>query len=269
VSDLAQLLALATEVAHEAGALLLEHSSAAGPDRSVTDSAESKSTRTDMVTMADRQSEQLVVDRIRAARPCDGILAEEGSRVSSESGLVWVVDPLDGTINFLYGFPVWAVSIACQREADDETLAGVVYDPVRNETFSATRGGGAQRDGAPLALGPGPVLGEALVGTGFGYGADRRALQARLLATVLPEVRDIRRAGAAALDLCWVAAGRLDGFYEAGLAPWDLAAGTLIVTEAGGSVEEIEGLVPGVPTLVAAAPGLGGPLGDVLRRAAR
>ena len=147
----------------------------------------------------------------------------------------------------------------------------VVHDPLRHETFTAIRGAGAERNRTPLTLGPGPALGEALIGTGFSYAAGRRRQQAALLKTVLPRVRDVRRAGAAAIDLCWVATGRLDGHYEAGLAPWDLAGGSLVCTEAGASVEEIDGLMaaePGLPTLVAAAPGLGPALRGLLEEAA-
>jgi myo-inositol-1(or 4)-monophosphatase len=224
-----------------------------------------KSSRTDLVTEADHASERLIVSRLASERPGDAILAEESGSSAGTSGLTWVVDPLDGTINFVYGFPVFGVSIACRSAST--TLLGVVRDPVRGETFTATQGGGAFRDGVLLRLGPGPSLDEALVGTGFSYMSDRRKAQGHLVAKVLPKVRDIRRAGAAAIDLCWVAAGRLDGFYETGLAPWDLAAGSLLVTEAGGTVEEVTGLLAGerdLATLVAAAPGLGGQLRDVL-----
>ncbi len=266
--DPGDLLDLARAVALDAGRLLLDRFSAAGPTQAVTDSVRSKSSRTDLVTEADRASEQLIIRELIEERPNDAILAEEGGSTSGTSGLTWVVDPLDGTINFVYGFPVFAVSIACR--SDSGTLAGVVHDPSRDETFTATAGGGAFRDGVRLALGPGPGIDEALIGTGFSYRSERRRSQGRLIAHVLPHVRDVRRAGAAAIDLCWVAAGRLDGFYEAGLAPWDLAAGSLVVTEAGGTVEELQGLLPdepGVPTLVAAAPGLRGPLAELLRSA--
>ncbi|MGO8876355.1 MAG: inositol monophosphatase family protein [Acidimicrobiales bacterium] len=259
------LLDLAVSIAVEAGRVLSERFSAAGPTQAVTDSVRSKSSRTDLVTEADQASDRLIVSRLAAARPHDAILAEESGSSAGTSGLTWVVDPLDGTINFVYGFPVFGVSIACRSGSG--TLVGVVHDPLRDETFTAVAGGGAYRDGARLRLGPGPVMSEALVGTGFSYDSNRRAAQGLLIAHVLPQVRDIRRAGAAAIDLCWVAAGRLDGFYEAGLAPWDLAAGSLLVTEAGGTVERLDGLItgePDVPTLLAAAPGLAGPLRDLL-----
>jgi myo-inositol-1(or 4)-monophosphatase len=268
--ELHRLLDLATSMAREAGALLSDRFSAGGPTQAVTDSIRTKTSRTDLVTEADHASEQLVVSRLARERPHDAILAEEGGARAGTSGLTWVVDPLDGTINFVYGFPVFGVSVACRSEAG--TLLGVVHDPTRCETFTAVKGGGAFRDGTRLVLGPGPALGEALVGTGFSYDSKRRRAQGRLLAHVLPHVRDIRRAGAAAVDLCWVAAGRLDAHYEAGLAPWDLEAGSLIVTEAGGTVETVPGLLgrdrrSGASTLLASAPGLGGPLRDLLEGA--
>jgi len=263
------LLALAADLAEAAGRVLLEHFPAGGPSRLVTDSISSKSTLTDLVTEADRASERLIVGRLASERPDDGVLAEEGTASHGRSGLTWVIDPLDGTINFVYGFPVFAVSIACQDS--EGSRVAVVHDPLRPETFTAIRGGGAERNGKSLALGPGPELGEALIGTGFSYAAERRREQAALLTSVLPRVRDVRRAGAAALDLCWVATGRLDGHYEAGLAPWDMAGGSLVCTEAGATVEQIDGLLatePGLPTLVAAAPGLGPALRALLEEAA-
>ena len=267
--ELKALADLATGIAVEAGQLLLDRWSDSGPSEAVTDSVRAKSSRTDLVTEADDASQRLILARLAEARPDDGIVAEEGGSHGGSSGLTWVIDPLDGTINFVYGFPVFGISIACQDGTT--SVAGVVHDPVRRETFTAVAGGGAWRNGERLDLGPGPELSEALVGTGFSYRSERRQDQARLLATVLPQVRDIRRAGAAAIDLCWVAAGRLDAFYEAGLAPWDVAAGSLVVTEAGGTVESVNGLMPAepnLPTLVAAAPGLGRPLWDLLMSAA-
>jgi myo-inositol-1(or 4)-monophosphatase len=281
--EVSQLLELAVEVAVEAGGVVMSHFSSAGTTKALSDSIRTKSSRTDLVTAADQASEQVVVARLGSKRPDDAILAEEGGLREGTSGLTWVVDPLDGTINFVYGLPVFGVSIAVQgplsqgrpqggpadfvaSQGLDTTLVGVVHDPLRNETFTATKGGGAYRDGVPLVLGPGPAISESLIGTGFSYDSKRRLAQAHLLTGVLPHVRDIRRAGAAALDLCWVAAGRLDGLFEAGLAPWDIAAGALVVTEAGGTIEQVGGLLKGdeVATLIAAAPGLGGPLRALL-----
>ncbi len=204
-----------------------------------------------MVSDADRDAEALVQGMLAAERPDDGLLAEEGSHSDADSGRRWVVDPLDGTTNFLYGFPAWNVSVALEdREGG---LVGVVHDPLREETFTAVRGEGSHLGGSPLSVNDADRLETALVATGFGYDAQRRAAQAELLATVLPRVRDIRRAGAAALDLCWLAAGRVDGYYERGLQHWDWAAASLIAGEAGATVRALEGEPKG---LMAAAPGI-------------
>jgi myo-inositol-1(or 4)-monophosphatase len=223
--DPAALVAIAVELAEEAGALLLD-----GQAR-VRTIVETKSTGTDMVTEMDRASERLIVDAVLARRPDDGILGEEGADRTGTSGVRWVIDPLDGTTNYLYGFPSWGIAIGA--EIDGVAVAGVVHDPVHGETFSAARGAGAWCGGRRLEVGGPPTLATALVGTGFAYDAARRAEQAAVLLDVLPRVRDVRRAGAAAVDLCWVAAGRLDAFFERGLAPWDWAAASVIVEEAG------------------------------------
>jgi myo-inositol-1(or 4)-monophosphatase len=204
----------------------------------------SKSTETDPVSDADREAERAIKDVLAAERPDDGLLAEEGSHREAESGRRWVVDPLDGTVNFLYGFPVWAVSVALEDEGG--VAVGVVHDPLRGETFRAVRGGGAELGGTPLRVRDERPLARALVATGFGYDPMRRAAQAGVVRRLLPRVRDVRRAGAAALDLAWVAAGRLDAFYERGLNAWDSAAGTLLVAEAGGVAEVLSGEPPGV-----------------------
>jgi myo-inositol-1(or 4)-monophosphatase len=204
-----------------------------------------------MVSDADRDAEAAIEETLASERPDDGLLAEEGAHSDGVSGRRWVVDPLDGTTNFLYGIPAWAVSIAL--EDDEGGAVGVVHDPVRGETFAAARGLGAHLDGAPIAVAGAERLESALIATGFGYEPDRRRAQAELLVNVLPRVRDIRRAGAAALDLAWLGAGRLDGYYERGLKPWDWAAGRLIVSEAGGALRELDGEPAG---LVAASPAL-------------
>jgi myo-inositol-1(or 4)-monophosphatase len=162
-----------------------------------------------------------------------------------------VVDPLDGTTNFLYGLPAWAVSVALEDAGGG--LVGVVFDATRDELFAAERGHGTSVNGAPVRVRDAAPIGQALVATGFGYDAERRARQARVVADLLPRVRDVRRAGAAALDLAWLAAGRLDGYFERGLKRWDWAAGRLLVTEAGGRVRDLE---DGPHGLVAASPGL-------------
>jgi fructose-1,6-bisphosphatase/inositol monophosphatase family enzyme len=171
-----------------------------------------------------------------------------------------VVDPLDGTTNYLYGFPAWCVSVAV--EDGEGAIAGVVHDPVAGETFRASRGGGAELNGVPIHVRDHDRLETALIATGFGYDPDVRAGQADVLRRAVPHVRDVRRAGAAALDLCFVAAGRLDGYYERGLNPWDWAAGVLIVREAGGEVVPLEGGRPGV---AAAGPRLVRALAELVR----
>lgn len=198
----------------------------------------SKSTRTDLVSDADRAADELVVSRLRAAYPDDAIVSEEGGIIEGRSGRTWYVDPLDGTINYLYGLPHWAVSIACHDA--DGALAGVVFDPRRNELFRARRGQGALLGKRHLAATEATDLGLALVGTGFSYDPRERARQAALVARLAGTVRDIRRAGSAALDLAWVAAGRLDAYFEVSRSKWDSAAGELLVTEAGGVVSWTE-----------------------------
>ncbi len=213
-----------------------------------------KSSGTDMVSEMDRASETLIVDGILAARPDDAILGEEGGGRVGTSGVRWVIDPLDGTTNYLYRHPIWAVSVAA--EVDGTVQAGVVAAPGLGETFTAVRGQGAWMNGAPISVSDEDDLASALVGTGFGYLASRRALQAAVLPHVLPAVRDIRRNGVASLDLCWVACGRLDGYFEAGGQPWDVAAGLLIATEAGARAHGLDGGPPAPESIIAATPGV-------------
>jgi myo-inositol-1(or 4)-monophosphatase len=203
-----------------------------------------KSSETDLVSDADREAERAIRELLHAERPGDGLLAEEGSQSDGDSGRRWIVDPLDGTINFLYGFPAWAVSIAL--EDGDGLAVGVVHSPVHGETFSAIRGEGARLGDRGLRVRDRSELSRAMVATGFSYEPERRAEQAEVMRRLLPRARDIRRAGAAALDLAWVAAGRVDAFYERGLKAWDLAAGQLLVEEAGGTVMALDGTPPGV-----------------------
>lgn len=215
---------------------------------------DAKSTPTDLVSDADRAAEKFISDFIRHERPEDGILGEEGAGRPSKSGLTWVVDPLDGTVNFLFNIPVWCVSIAV--EDAEGGLVGVIYDPNKEELFAAERGEGATLNGEEIHVAERDDLSQALIGTGFSYDAEARAHQAALLSRVLPKVRDVRRAGSAAIDLATLACGRFDGFYEAPMEAWDKAAGVLIVREAGGVVSELpapKGLSPGV---IAAGPGL-------------
>jgi myo-inositol-1(or 4)-monophosphatase len=194
----------------------------------------SKSSATDLVSDADREAERAIRELLGAERPHDGLVAEEGSHAEADSGRRWVVDPLDGTINFLYGFPAWAVSVALE---DAEGLVlGVVHSPIHRETFTAVRGEGAFLGERRLHVRDPRPLEQALVATGFSYEPARRAIQADVIGALLPRARDIRRAGAAALDLAWLAAGRVDAFFERGLQHWDWAAGRLLVEEAGGRV---------------------------------
>jgi len=210
----------------------------------------SKSSDTDLVSDADREAERVIRELLAQERPADGLVAEEGSHVEADSGRRWIVDPLDGTINFLYELPAWAVSVALEDASG--LSVGVVHSPVLAETYCAVRGGGAwlAESGRRLAVSGCDRLERAMVATGFSYEPARREQQASVVARLLPQARDIRRAGAAALDLAWTAAGRLDAFYEAGLNPWDWAAGHLLVEEAGGVTGWIEGEPP---VLLAAA----------------
>jgi len=225
----ADLLDLAETVAREAGELVR-----ARREHTAITVAATKSSPTDVVTESDRDSEQLIRTRLLVARPADGFLGEEGAGVEGSSGVRWVVDPIDGTVNYLYDIPAYAVSIAAV--VADESVAGVVHVPATGETWTATRGGGAFHNGRAIEVSTCARLDRALIGTGFGYDSERRAAQAQVVARLLPRVRDIRRFGAASIDLCQVAMGRLDGYYEQGLAAWDRAAGTLVAAEAGALV---------------------------------
>ena len=250
------LLALAAEAAREAGSLLRD-----GLDHART-VVETKSTATDMVSEMDRAAEALLADRLLGRRPDDGMVGEEGTDRAGTSGVRWIVDPLDGTTNYLYRLPGFAVSIAA--EVDGQIVAGVVYDVVHDELFAARRGGGATRDGQSIRCSGIEDLATALVATGFSYEPERRARQAQVLVGLLPRVRDVRRFGAASVDLCAVACGRVDAYYERGLAPWDLAAGVLIAQEAGASVGSLDDGPVGAGAVVAAAPGIASALVDLL-----
>jgi myo-inositol-1(or 4)-monophosphatase len=221
------LLDVAVECARTAGALLKERF---GTERVLR----TKSTSTDLVSAADLAAEAAIREILARRAPDDAIMGEEGDDTPGTSGRRWVVDPLDGTVNFLYGLPQWCVSVAC------EGLAAAIYDPVLDELFTATADGPAHLNGVALRPEGPEDLGHALVATGFGYDAGRRALQAEVAARVLPAARDLRRGGSAALDLAWLAAGRLDAYYERGINPWDVAAGELLCARAGLSVERLE-----------------------------
>ena len=225
------LLNLAVEIAEEAGALLLDRF------RSKATGIETKSSPTDLVSDADRDSEALVLNRIKSARPDDGLIAEESEEQVTRSGVTWIVDPLDGTVNFLFGIPIWAVSIAIHDLGGP--LIGVVHHPSQQETFAAERGRGARLNGGVVSVSSKSDLSTALVGTGFSYEAETRVAQAERIPRILPRVRDLRRAGSAAIDLAWLACGRLDGFYEAPMKLWDRAAGEVLISEAGGVVTSL------------------------------
>ena len=211
-----------------------------------------KTSATDLVTQTDRAVEQLIVEGLRQARPHDGIDGEEGARTEGSSGVHWFVDPIDGTTNFWYGLPGFNVSIAAA--VDDTVVAGVVVDVLHREVFTATAGGGAHVNGRAIHCTDRDDLALALVTTGFSYEAERRRRQAEVLTRVLPRIRDIRRLGAAASDLCQVACGRVDAFWEKGLSTWDYAAGALIAREAGARVGDLSGGAPSSAMTVAAAP---------------
>jgi myo-inositol-1(or 4)-monophosphatase len=251
-------LALAIEAAREAGALLLELR------RSPATGIRSKSSATDLVSEADERAERAIVTAIRTRRPDDALVAEEGSSARGSSGVSWYVDPLDGTINYLYGIPQWSVSICC---ADAEgPLAGVVFDPLRDELFSAARGGGAHLGDRRLVVSDKRDLASALIATGFGYDAAQRVTQGRIIAKVLGDVRDVRRFGSAALDLSWTAAGRFDGYFESVENPWDWMAGAMFVREAGGRVTLLEPKDPAFPRVIASGPGIHDDLVTLLAR---
>ncbi len=251
-----QLRAIGERAARAAGALLLDHATR-GPV-----AVESKSSTTDMVSAADHASEELLVALLRAERPDDGLIGEEGASHTGTTGLTWVCDPLDGTTNYLYRLPQWAVSVAVEDDAGP--VASCVYDPSHDELFSAARGHGAHRDGEPLRCSDKADLATALVGTGFSYQPGRRAEQGMVLTALLPRVRDVRRFGSAAADLCFVAGARLDVYYEAGLAPWDLAAGEIIAREAGATVTDLEGGPVQAGSVLACAPALHEPFLELL-----
>ncbi|CAN5530100.1 inositol monophosphatase family protein [soil metagenome] len=243
--DRDELLALASKLALAAG-----NSARDGRAERGIEATSTKSSVTDMVTEFDNASEALIVDGLRAARPDDAIIGEEGTNSTGSSGVSWLVDPIDGTTNFLYDLPGWAVSIAAASA--NGTEVGVVYVPTTNELFTAAAGAGAFLNGRPIHCSNTDDLALSLIATGFSYQIERRRTQARRLAAMLPRVRDLRRFGAAAPDLCYVAAGRVDAYFEQWLGPWDLAAGELIAREAGCRTGALDG-GPARPDSVLAA----------------
>ncbi|HEY8471876.1 MAG TPA: inositol monophosphatase family protein [Natronosporangium sp.] len=224
---------------------------------------EAKSSDTDVVTEADKAVERAAVAALRQLRPDDAVLGEEyGEQPRQGSGVRWLLDPIDGTVNYLYGLPWYAVSLAA--EVDGAVVAGVVRNAATGQEWTAAAGEGAWRDGVRLRGSTETRLGHALIATGFGYDPAQRTRQAGVLAGLIAEVRDIRRLGAAAIDLCLAADGSVDAYFEEGLNPWDHAAGGLIAAEAGLTVAELDGGPAGKPVLVAAPPALFGPLRDRL-----
>lgn len=226
----------------------------------------SKTSATDMVTDADKASEAAILEVLQGSRPEDAVLGEESGASEGSSGLRWIVDPLDGTTNFLYGIAQFAVSVAVEDE--EGGLAGCVFDPVKDECFTAGRGLGAWCNGRDLDVSGQDDLSSALIATGFSYLAEERAAAGRMLPTILPAVRDLRRPGSAALDLAWVAAGRLDGYFEAPVFPWDGAAGVILVKEAGGKVGPMPAIGPSGVGVIASAPGVFEALEDLVAVAA-
>ncbi len=269
--DPAELERVACEVARDAGRLVVDHRPA--------DLAQSaKSTRTDVVTEMDQRSQELILGRLATLRPDDAAMGEEEGARTGTSGVTWVLDPIDGTTNYLYGIPQFSVSVAAvvgdpAVPGAWRPIAGAVLNPSHDELFHAHVGGGAHlttgSGSRALRASATTELALSLVGTGFGYDADRRRRQARLLVDLLPLVRDIRRHGSAALDLCSVACGRLDGYYETGLNAWDRAAGELVATEAGAVLGGIDDDVASSSLLWVAAPGIAGELSDRVRALTR
>ncbi|WP_182111314.1 MULTISPECIES: inositol monophosphatase family protein [unclassified Actinotalea] len=250
--DVVGLGRLAERLAREAGALVRD-----GRPRQV-DVAGTKSSLADVVTAMDLASEALLRRILATERPDDGVLGEEEGHVGGTTGVTWVLDPIDGTVNYLYGIPAYAVSVAAVTGPPEPgrwtVQAACVHAVADGRTWTAVRGGGAFLDGVPLRVN-GPVpLAQSLVGTGFGYTVERRRVQARVIADVLPRVRDIRRIGSAAMDLCTLAGGGLDAYFERGLAPWDLAAASLVAEEAGALVTGLRGAPASTAMTVAGPP---------------
>ena len=253
-----ELLAVGRPLAEEVGRRLVESLATA---RTIA----TKTTSTDLVTEMDTWAERTLTEGLLAARPDDGIRGEEGADITGTSGVEWSLDPIDGTVNFVHGLPGFNVSMAAR--VDGEAIAAVVVSPLHGDTFTATRGGGAACNDEAITCSAVTDLRRAIVGTGFGYDPDRRRRQAEVLVEVLPQVADVRRTGAAALDLCWVASGRLDAYWEVGLNDWDHAAGALIATEAGATCTDLDGGPISSAFALAAPTALLGPLRAILEAA--
>jgi myo-inositol-1(or 4)-monophosphatase len=241
-----ELLALAEGIAQRAGELL--------SNRPENFDINQKSSARDFATHMDHASEKLIVEALLAARPDDGIIGEEGANRESSSGITWVIDPIDGTVNYFYNLPGWNISIAAKD--GDGVLVGIVYAPTLNSLWHATRGGGAFLNGRQIHVSQEDSLQDSLIATGFSYDPAERVRQGEKIASLIPRVRDIRRNGAAAVDLCHVASGAVDGYFESGLKEWDLAAGGLIAREAGALVSGRGGNPAGEAMVIAAGPAL-------------
>jgi myo-inositol-1(or 4)-monophosphatase len=245
--DLDDLLALASEVATVAGETVARTAQA---NRAPIDT---KASRTDFVTATDREAEAYISKRLLAVRPRDSFLGEEGVSIAGSSHVRWVVDPIDGTVNFAYGMPGYCTSIAA--EVDRVVAVGVVFDPLRSELFAARLEGGAYLNGVRIERSTTMTpLADVVVGTGFSYESSKRRRQALELVGILPYIGDIRRIGSAALEMCWVACNRLDAYFESGTKHWDRAAGLLVASEAGAKVLEAPSITSDSESIVLAAP---------------
>ena len=238
-----ELLVLAESIAIKAGELLVNRPSKFELDQ--------KSGVFDFATQMDHESEKLIVAEILTARPDDGLIGEEGANRESKSGVTWVIDPIDGTVNYLYDIPGWCISIAAKDK--DGGLVGVVYSPATQSLWKASRGGGAFLNGNPIKCNDPVSLDRALVGSGFAYDIEKRKIQAALVARLLPKIRDLRRLGACAVDICHVASGSLDAYFEAGVNEWDYAAAGLVATEAGATISIDTGIWNGEKNMVIVA----------------
>jgi len=238
-----ELLVLAESIAIKAGELLVNRPSKFELDQ--------KSGVFDFATQMDHESEKLIVAEILTARPDDGLIGEEGSNRESKSGVTWVIDPIDGTVNYLYDIPGWCISIAAKDK--DGGLVGVVYSPATQSLWKASRGGGAFLNGSPIKCNDPVSLDRALVGSVFAYDIEKRKIQAALVTRLLPQIRDLRRLGACAVDICHVASGSLDAYFEAGVNEWDYAAAGLIATEAGATISIDTGIWNGEKNMVIVA----------------
>lgn len=243
MSDVTQLLNLAELIARKAGQLLTNRPSKFELDQ--------KSGVFDFATQMDHESEKLIVGEIHKSRPDDGLVGEEGSNRPSTSGITWVIDPIDGTVNYLYDIPGWCISIAAKDSQGP--IVGVVYSPATNSLWKASRGNGAFLNDQPISCNEPVVLDRALVGSGFAYDIEKRKIQAALIARLLPQIRDLRRLGACAVDICHVATGSLDAYFEAGVNEWDYAAAGLIATEAGAVISIDKGIWNGEKNMVIVA----------------